>query len=102
VENAGDLPVSFAASFYLMSGEIEMPTLRLGQEAITANVTLHPCDLIEFSTLPSKKFVRVNGQDVPFLRTSRFFSLPRGRSILEMSEGDLVGIVTLFPRYLGA
>lgn len=106
MENEGDLPAGVRASFHVLSDGVVEPYLHFSGKRVTVKAEVKRGDLIEISTVAGNKFVRVNGQDVPFARESNFFSLPLGRSLLivgaQSGSVHLSGEISCRFRYLGA
>lgn len=92
--NGGDADIGIKATIEAWAGAAANPWISDGTSKVKVNVSMAVGDVVEISTVPGEKYVRLNGVNYMFFdRNSEFFSVPVGVS--EISVGADEGIDNL-------
>lgn len=87
--NGGVAEIGIRARIEAYAGTIKNPSISDGTRTVRALVTMAVGDVLEISTVPGSKYVRLNGENHMFFdKNSVFFSLPPGVSEITVDADE--------------
>ncbi|MBR5252276.1 MAG: phage tail family protein [Clostridia bacterium] len=91
LNNSGDTDCGFVVTIVAHGGNVENPSISLGDKQVRCPVTLYDGDVLVIDTRRGMKNITLNGERCfKFTRDSVFFTLPRGESTVSI-RADLGG-----------
>ena len=90
--NQGDTPIGIIATITAYAGQVINPSISNGNKTVRVICTMNQGDVMEISTVPGNKYVKLNGENFMFFdRNSEFFSIEKGVSEVSVNaESDTI------------
>lgn len=99
IHNTGDTEIGIVVEV-VANGPMADPYIMLGTQRVQAQCSLQANDVVEFSTVPLKKGISLNGVgNIKYYRDSEFFSVPIGTSTLQVGAASGGANATATIRY---
>lgn len=87
--NNGEAEIGIRARIEAFAGPVVNPSISDGTRTVRALATLEVGDVLEISTVPGEKYVRLNGENYMFFdKSSIFFAMPKGVSEITVDADE--------------